>query len=134
MTKSKPGIKSDLKRVDAHIVQAHEYEDAPELTDEQLASAEVSVGVRRPGRPKADVTKVPVSLRLDADLVAAFKATGEGWQTRMNTALRSAVGTTRSGTLRKVYGDHFLDGRIRSIDGKLDSRKRSPGSPKPKRA
>ncbi len=44
---------------------------------------------RRPrGRPKAEETKVFTAIRLDADLVAAFKATGKGWQTRINAALR----------------------------------------------
>jgi uncharacterized protein (DUF4415 family) len=34
---------------------------------------------------------VPVTLRLDRDIVEAFKARGPGWQTRMNAALREAV-------------------------------------------
>ena len=33
--------------------------------------------------------KVPVTIRLDADLADAWKATGKGWQTRLNAALRS---------------------------------------------
>ena len=35
--------------------------------------------------------KVPVSLRLDPDVVAHFRATGRGWQTRINNTLRQAV-------------------------------------------
>ena len=42
----------------------------------------------RGGRPKSDVTQVPVTLRVDPDTLAAYKATGAGWQTRMNEALR----------------------------------------------
>ena len=45
---------------------------------------------RRPGQrglQKAPV-KVPTTIRFDTDLLAAFKATGRGWQTRMNEALR----------------------------------------------
>jgi uncharacterized protein (DUF4415 family) len=42
----------------------------------------------RGGRPKLDNPKEPVSLRLDADVLAAFRASGDGWQTRMNNALR----------------------------------------------
>ncbi|MCC7201024.1 MAG: BrnA antitoxin family protein, partial [Gammaproteobacteria bacterium] len=38
--------------------------------------------------PKAAVTKQALTVRYDADVVAAFKATGKGWQTRMNSALR----------------------------------------------
>ena len=43
------------------------------------------------GRPKADATKVLTAIRLDADLLATFKATGKGWQTRMNAALRQYI-------------------------------------------
>ena len=32
--------------------------------------------------------KVPISIRLDQDVVEAWKSTGKGWQTRMNAALR----------------------------------------------
>lgn len=39
--------------------------------------------IRPRGRPKAARTKVPVSLRIDADTLQAWKATGKGWQTRM---------------------------------------------------
>jgi len=89
MTGNKRAIKSDLTKVDAHAVQPHEYDEAPEISDEQLARAEVTVGVRPRGRPKAAVTKVPVSLRLDSDIVAAYKAIGEGWQTQINSDLRN---------------------------------------------
>jgi uncharacterized protein (DUF4415 family) len=50
------------------------------------------IKLKRVGRPPASVTKVPVTLRLDREVVARFRATGEGWQTRMNEALRKAVG------------------------------------------
>lgn len=43
------------------------------------------------GRPKAANPKVAVSLRLDRDVVEKFRATGPGWQTRINEALRQAV-------------------------------------------
>ena len=77
-------------------------EDAPELTDAELAemrpAAEVlppefyALVTKRPrGRPKASETKVPVTLRLDREVVEAFRAKGPGWQTRMNAALREAV-------------------------------------------
>ena len=77
-------------------------EDAPELTDAELAemrpAAEVlppefyALVTKRPrGRPKSADTKVPVTLRLDREVVEAFRAKGPGWQTRMNAALREAV-------------------------------------------
>ena len=50
------------------------------------------VALKRPrGRPKAEQTKVFTAIRLDADLLAAFKATGKGWQTRVNAALRQHI-------------------------------------------
>ena len=91
MTKSKHAIRSDLKKVDAHVIQPHEYDDAPELTNAQIAGATVSVGIRPRGRPKSETTKEAISLRVDADVLDAFKSTGEGWQTRMNGALRAAI-------------------------------------------
>ncbi|CAH2771555.1 MAG: Uncharacterized protein conserved in bacteria [uncultured Caballeronia sp.] len=42
----------------------------------------------RMGRPPKEHRKEQVSVRYDADVIAAFRATGEGWQTRMNNALR----------------------------------------------
>jgi uncharacterized protein (DUF4415 family) len=56
----------------------------PELVGHQLA-AEL---LKPRGRPKAPVTKTHVNIRLDADVLKAFKATGRGWQTRINVALR----------------------------------------------
>ena len=41
------------------------------------------------GRPLGSGSKVQVTLRIDADVVNKFKASGAGWQTRMNDALRS---------------------------------------------
>ena len=40
------------------------------------------------GRPLSKNPKEHVNLRLDADVVSAFKRTGAGWQTRLNNALR----------------------------------------------
>jgi uncharacterized protein (DUF4415 family) len=47
--------------------------------------------VRRPGRPQKADRKIPVTLRLDRDVVERFKATGPGWQTRINAALKKSV-------------------------------------------
>lgn len=71
-------------------------DDAPELTDEQIkelrparewfAEQDIPMPVPR-GRPKAEVTKIPVTMRMDVDVVEAYKATGKGWQTRMQRVL-----------------------------------------------
>lgn len=47
--------------------------------------------MRRPGRPAGSGTKRQITLRLDADLIDTFKASGDGWQTRINAVLRDAV-------------------------------------------
>jgi uncharacterized protein (DUF4415 family) len=79
---SLPPVKSDLARVDAHVIQPEEYEEIPELTDEMFAR-----GVwKRGGKPIPPPTKV-VTLRLPVDVIARWKATGPGWQTRMAARL-----------------------------------------------
>jgi hypothetical protein len=62
MTKNKHAIRSDLKKVDAHIIQPDEYDEAPELTDAQIAGATVSFGIRPRGRPKSKTRKEAISL------------------------------------------------------------------------
>ena len=46
---------------------------------------------RRPVGSLAAVTKQPVKLRLDPDVLAALRATGDGWQTRINDMLRASL-------------------------------------------
>ncbi len=72
-------LKSDLARVDAHVVKAEEYEELPELTDDMLARAKVNKG----GRPLSPNPRKMISLRLPVDVIEQWKATGPGWQTRM---------------------------------------------------
>jgi uncharacterized protein (DUF4415 family) len=71
-------------------------DDAPELTAEMLTEAEVFQGdrfVRRgPGRPKAEVTKEKISVRLDPHVLARLREAGPGWQSRINVVLRKALG------------------------------------------
>lgn len=61
------------------VVMDREYEELPELTDEMLARARRSRG----GRPVAANPRKQVTIRLPADVLARWKATGPGWQTRM---------------------------------------------------
>jgi uncharacterized protein (DUF4415 family) len=92
MPKNGKGIRSDLRKLDAHRIRPEEYEEAPELTDEQLAGATVEIGgkpVR--GRPRLDYPKTAIKLRIDADIVTYFRNTGPGWQTRINDMLRKAT-------------------------------------------
>ena len=43
------------------------------------------------GRPKAEVTKVRVGIRLSSEVIDHFKASGDGWQTRIDAALRQYI-------------------------------------------
>ena len=83
MNASKPALrrslKSDLARVDAHVVKKGEYDDLPELTDDMLARAKVKKG----GRPVSLNPRKLLSIRLPVDVIERWKATGPGWQTRM---------------------------------------------------
>lgn len=59
-------------------------EDSPDAT----ALIEQAIAKRRAGRPLGSGTKEQVAIRLDRDVLAAFRDGGPGWQTRINAALR----------------------------------------------
>lgn len=68
-------------------------DEAPELTEAFFKQADQDEGSKlKPRvRPKAATTKEPVKIRLDADVVAALRESGEGWQTRVNDTLRASL-------------------------------------------
>ena len=66
-------------------------DDAPDLSTPYWVERFSTVKVQR-GRPKVDQPKVQTTLRLDPDVIDAFKKDGPGWQTRINAALREAAG------------------------------------------
>ena len=70
---------SDLAKSDTHTIKASEYEELPELTEEMLERATVKKG----GRPRSENPRQLISLRLPPEVIARWKATGPGWQTRM---------------------------------------------------
>ena len=63
--------------------------DALPLTPKQL-KAMVPIRALR-GRPKSENKKLLVSVRYSPEVVAYFKSTGEGWQSRMDVVLRKYV-------------------------------------------
>ncbi len=86
-------------------------DDAPELTAQWFETAKPASRVLprlfgknsaaellkpKRGRPSLESPKEHVNIRLDADIVQAFKSKGRGWQTRVNTALREWL-RTRAG-------------------------------------
>lgn len=64
-------------------------DDAPELTKDWFKSADLYEGDKliRRGRPVGS-RKTATTIRLDDEVLEAFKMTGKGWQTRINNALK----------------------------------------------
>ena len=81
MNESKPTTAQDLDDFD---------EDIPDMTTPYWA-AKIASAPLLPGRPKSASPKISTTIRLDADVLAAFKAQGSGWQSRMKAALRKAA-------------------------------------------
>ncbi|AXJ94723.1 MULTISPECIES: BrnA antitoxin family protein [unclassified Sphingomonas] len=72
-------------------------DDNPEWTKEDFARArplsdfpELAAAFAKVRGPQRAPTKQQVTLRLDPDVVAKFRATGKGWHARINAALRAA--------------------------------------------
>lgn len=64
--------------------------DTHELTDEEWTKAKPA---GRAGRPLAAVTKERITIRLSRDVVETFRASGDGWQTRVDSALKDWLKT-----------------------------------------
>jgi uncharacterized protein (DUF4415 family) len=89
------------KAVKSEKVVPHvEDPDNPVWTEEELKSArpgkdvfkELGITPPRPrGRPPVDTPKQTVTIRLDADLLENLRASGKGWQSRVNKILRNEV-------------------------------------------
>lgn len=98
---------SIAKRKPDHISQEDwDSVDSPPMTPEFMAGMRPTSEVRpeflkayhdfKRGRgPQKTPTKKLVSIRLDQDVVDHFQATGEGWQTRINDALRKLLETAK---------------------------------------
>ena len=89
MKENKPLINSNLSKVTAHKITADEYDEIPALEGDFFEKADLFVGKKlvRRGRPSGS-TKISTTIRFDADVIAALKATGKGWQTKANDVLR----------------------------------------------
>ena len=91
MPKLKTGTILPTPAEDATITAAALADpDAVPFTDAEWA--QVKPLVRR-GRPLGSGSKTQVTLRLDVEVVEKFRASGDGWQTRINDALKSWVRT-----------------------------------------
>ncbi len=89
MPKLKPGTIIPTAQEDAIITAAALSDpDAIPFTDAQWEAVKPLVRI---GRPRVTTPKVPTTIRFDADVLAALKASGKGWQTRVNQAVREWV-------------------------------------------
>ena len=84
----KPTLISRLAQVDAHCIEPGEYDDLPELTDAMLARAVV---INKGGRPRLAQPRQQITLRLPPEVIARWRATGPGWQTRMAARLANTA-------------------------------------------
>lgn len=76
---------------------SRDTESLPEITDAWIAGADQYQGdklVRR-GRPRVQNPRKLLSLRLPPEVIAGWKATGPGWQTRMADVLQKSVPRSR---------------------------------------
>lgn len=99
MTVSKKPTRSNLAKMDAHTIAPEEYEEAPEWTAADFATAKHEIGgkpVKR-GRPRLEAPKEAVKLRIDSDVLSHYRKSGPGWQTRINNDLRRASVDKKTG-------------------------------------
>lgn len=89
---------TDWERVKREAAQdapiAHTATDGPYDPNDAAAVAAYwqQANIKRGrGRPAVAVKRPTLNMRVDPDVLDAFKATGPGWQTRINAALRDAV-------------------------------------------
>ncbi|HOV18045.1 BrnA antitoxin family protein [Ottowia sp.] len=89
MPKLKPGTILPTPAEDAAISAAAQADpDARPFTDAEWEAVKPQA---RRGRPLGSGTKIQVTMRLDVDTVQRLRATGAGWQTRVNDVLRNWV-------------------------------------------
>ncbi len=72
-------------------------DDAPEITGEWVAGADLYNGKKivRRGRPAGSAKKTQTTVRISNEVLAYFRASGRGWQTRMDEALKKYVARQR---------------------------------------
>ena len=73
-----------VRREAAMDIEPAPDEDSPDASH----LIEQAIAKRRAGRPAGSGTKEQVSIRLDHDVLAAFRGEGPGWQTQINAVLR----------------------------------------------
>ncbi len=72
---------------------SHDSETPPEITDAWISEADLYQGEKlvRRGRPKLENSRQLLSLRLPPEVLARWRSTGPGWQTRMVEVLEKSA-------------------------------------------
>lgn len=89
MSKREPLIDADGEVRELTAADLRHFKPAAEVLPPDLLKV---LGIKPRGPQKAP-TKQATTIRLSADVMAAFKATGPGWQTRVDAALRDWLQT-----------------------------------------
>ncbi len=79
------------KKPNPEMIDAENPVWTAEMVDQSVRIGDLPTTLQaklRRGRPEAEVTKERITIRLSPDVVGAFRATGAGWQTRIDAALK----------------------------------------------
>lgn len=84
---------TDIDNPEWHAQDLARARPASEVLPE-LFGMQVATAMLKPrGRPPAEVVKDRITIRLSRDVTAAFRASGDGWQTRIDAALKDWLRT-----------------------------------------
>jgi uncharacterized protein (DUF4415 family) len=96
MSKRRPLVDDDGEVRTLSAGDMRLFRPASEVLPADLHAGLVALKKQRGERgPQKAPTKVPTTIRFDADVLAALKASGKGWQTRVNEAMRDWLKTHR---------------------------------------
>jgi len=94
MSKQSPMIDDDGEVRELTAEDMRFFRPAAEVLPADLLAGLVALKKQRGERgPQKSPTKVPTTIRFDADVLAALKASGKGWQTRVNEAVKDWLKT-----------------------------------------
>jgi uncharacterized protein (DUF4415 family) len=89
MNKTKPLIDAEGEVRELTAADLRGFKPAHEVLP---AALQKTLGVRKRG-PQKNPTKVSTTIRLSCEVVQAFRASGDGWQTRVDSALKDWLKT-----------------------------------------